>query len=643
MMEVCANGMSAPHGCTDDMVVVETFKEALKQRIGADRFRMWFTHGITFAVECGSQDSTSTIGSESADVQTHGSTVSLSAPIVDHGETKSTSQRDRIVVRVRGQFALDRLEKNFLTQLRGAAMQTSGSTLDVCIQLDTPAAEAVDLPLGDLESVQANSDSAGMAGPQGGRTPRRRRTPRSQSTKRGAAVSNQSQRTRRRSTTSLTKLAAGTASRSAAKQAQRQQQQSEALAGVSELSQLTFPAMEANPIAGTKSGRDNAGPKLRNTNGESESSGASSGTDPASEATASNPKANRTSATANGATMRTFVGGSCNQLALTAATMVCETPGVASPLFLCGPSGVGKTHLLSGIADQLRRRHRLRRVVHLSAEQFTNDFIASVANSGITAFRGRYRDVDALLVDDIQFLGSKKATLRELLYTIETVSSSGRALIFSGLQSPTEIQGLSSELAGRMAAGLVCQLQPLDVATRTTIMQRMFAERCPHQLDEDFVQQLAEMVSGDGRVISGLVNNVTLLFRMYSRQPTMEEVRRFAGEMLRSTRVATSLSVIESAVCEAFNLPLDSLRSKAQTRSVTEPRMLAMYLSRQLTSSAYAEIARHFGGKSHSTAIAAEKNVKRWISDGKSIGRGHSAVAAQEALDRIENSLRNVS
>jgi chromosomal replication initiator protein len=321
--------------------------------------------------------------------------------------------------------------------------------------------------------------------------------------------------------------------------------------------------------------------------------------------------------------------------------MACQNPGAASPLFISGPTGTGKTHLLSAIAEQFRRRHRLRRVMHLSAEQFTNDFISSVGNSGITAFRRRYREVDALLIDDVQFLGSKKATLRELLYTVETLSSAGRPLVFSALQSPMEIQGLASELAGRMAAGLVCPIGPLDSATRQNLFRGWLRDRCPIEVPETMVVQLAEMLSGDGRVISGVVNIINTLQRMFDRMPTMDELRQFGGDLLRSARPVATLAMIEHAVCEAFHLAPETLRGVSQSRSVTQPRMLAMYLSRQLTSAAYAEIARHFGGKSHSTAISAEQNVKSWLASGKPIGRGSHSMSVKEALDRVEGLLRS--
>jgi chromosomal replication initiator protein len=320
--------------------------------------------------------------------------------------------------------------------------------------------------------------------------------------------------------------------------------------------------------------------------------------------------------------------------------MACQDPSTATPLFLCGPTGTGKTHLLAAIADQLRRRHRMRRVVHLSAEQFTNDFISSVGNSGITAFRRRYREVDALLIDDVQFLGSKKATLREMLYTVETLAGSGRPLVFAGSDAPTEINGLSRELAGRMASGLVCTLHPLDSATREKLLRRWISERCQLAVPESLIEAINPLLAGDGRVISGVVNVVRTLQQMFHRCPTLDELKQFGGQLLRAARPITTLSVIESAVCEAFQLPAEALRGKSQTRAITGPRMLAMYLSRQLTPAAYAEIARHFGGRSHSTAISAEQQVKTWLAEGGEVGRGRSAMSAREAIDRIETLLR---
>ncbi|MFK8114525.1 MAG: DnaA/Hda family protein [Rubripirellula sp.] len=540
--------MSAPHGCNDDMAVVDSFKEALKQRIGAERYQMWFAHGVQFAIDSESSEGDS----------------------IHHGT---------IIVSVRGQFAMERLQKNFLQELRGAAMQACGSPMDIRITLDEHKAEQIELPLADPDSEAPSKPSP----------PRRT-----------VAKKRSDSRPRRRNAQSLQSLVSGGAGR------HRQ---------------------TAKPVVQTQ--------QLELPIAASQQSNVPSSSEPAETSKPTGPVTPRSQMTAS-----SFVVGSSNQLANTALSMVCQNPAVASPLFVSGPTGTGKTHILTAIAQQFRTRHRMRRVIHLSAEQFTNDFISSVGNSGITAFRRRYREVDALLIDDVQFLGAKQATLREMLYTVETLLAAGRPLVFSGLQSPTDISGLSRELAGRLAAGLVCPIQPLDPSTRKALLTRWIEAKCPFELPESMVDQLVPILSGDGRVISGVVNLINTLQRMNGRVPSMDELRLFGGELLRASKPVATLAVIESAVCEAFHLPTDTLRAKSQTRAVTEPRMLAMYLSRQLTSSAYAEIARHFGGKSHSTAITAEKNVKAWLDKGKSIGRGHASMSAQEAIARIESLLR---
>ncbi len=539
-----------------------------------------------------------------------------------------------LIVSVRGQFALDRLRKNFLSEIRGAAMQACGSRMDVQLCLDEPAAQQVPLPLMDKDasgqdveaSDQDQESQASTAARQSKTQPRSKPGPSSRSGGRGAGSN------RRGSTKSFSQLmvdGSDNVGRPVGRPARRSSARSAADDRSCEspaLSQPSLPEIDSESTSESNRGQGVAGSRAGSGNQSVDDS------DRGSEVVDSS-KSKMTSAN--------FIPGQCNRLAHTAMVMACQDPASASPLFLCGPTGTGKTHLLAAIAEQLRRRHRMKRVIHLSAEQFTNDFISSVGNSGITAFRRRYREVDALLIDDVQFLGSKKATLREMLYTVETLAGAGRPLVFSGSHSPTEIDGLTRELAGRMAAGLVCSIQPLDGATRETLLQRWIAERCQLQVPDSLIEAINPMLAGDGRVISGIVNVINTLQRMFGRTPTLDELRQYAGQLLRAAKPVTTLSVIESAVCEAFQLPSDSLRGKSQTRAVTGPRMLAMYLSRQLTSAAYAEIARHFGGRSHSTAISAEQNVKAWLAEGGDVGRGRAAMSAREAIDRVETLLRS--
>ena len=577
MMEDCATGMSASQGCIDDKLKVEqTFRNALKGRIGEDRYRMWFAQGVELEF----------IGDQMNRGRTNGSFATVS----------------QLNIRVRGQFALDRITQNFLQPLRGAAMQVCGKRIEVQLSLFQSPAEQSELPLDSEQNPNRQPSNQQPSNQQPAKQKRSGPNPRSSTPRKHRGP---------RRLSSLVR------EESHAEQARQRRP-----------AQLQLPACESDQI-----GQPVAGAKRTTAK------------DQASPAALTGPALQSHSPTADFATNRlsaaNFVAGICNQLAYTAMGMVCQTPTTASPLFLCGPTGTGKTHLLSAIAEQFRRRHRMRRVMQLSAEQFTNDFITSVGNSGITAFRRRYREVDALLIDDVQFLGAKKATLREMLYTVETLATAGRPLIFSGLHAPTEIQGLSRELAGRMAAGLVCGIQPLDAATRETILRRWFEARCKFPVTNAMLEQINATLQGDGRVLSGVVNVVNTLQRMFGRNPTMEELRKHAGGLLRSAAPVANLNVIEAAVCQAFQLEPATLRGGSQTRAVTEPRMLAMYLSRQLTSSAYSQIATHFGGRSHSTAISAENNVKSWLASGKSIGRGAAAISVREAIDRIEGLMRS--
>ncbi len=335
-----------------------------------------------------------------------------------------------------------------------------------------------------------------------------------------------------------------------------------------------------------------------------------------------------------------FVVGESNELAHTATRMIVDQPGSASPVFFWGPSGTGKTHLLTGVRDCLRRKHRLPRVIQLTAEDFTNDFTTALRGSGLPAFRRRYRDVDALLVDDVQFFGgNKRATLRELLHTVDALLRTRKQLVFAADRPPMEIEGLPAELAGRLSGGMMCSIRPLDVPSRRAVLQQ-FAAMVGLELPDALLTPLAETASGDGRVLSGLVNQIRAYAQMRGQLPSWQQVLdSAAGDMLRSAAPIIGMGDIQKAVCDAFGLPSGTLQSRGQQRSVSQPRMLAMYLARQHTRAAYSEIGGYFGNRSHSTVIAATKRVEGWL---KSEAGEESAEAMRirQAAATIENMLR---
>ncbi|QEG40549.1 Chromosomal replication initiator protein DnaA [Roseimaritima ulvae] len=337
-----------------------------------------------------------------------------------------------------------------------------------------------------------------------------------------------------------------------------------------------------------------------------------------------------------------FVVGESNELAHTATRMIVEQPGSASPVFFWGPSGTGKTHLLTGVRDCLRRKHRLPRVIQLTAEDFTNDFTTALRGSGLPAFRRRYRDVDALLVDDVQFFGgNKRATLRELLHTVDALLRTRKQLVFAADRPPMEIDGLPAELAGRLSGGMMCSIRPLDVASRRAVLQQ-FAAMVGLELPETLLTPLSEAATGDGRVLSGLVNQIRAYAQMRGQLPSWQQVLdSAAGELLRSAAPIIGMGDIQKAVCDAFGLPSGTLQSRGQQRSVSQPRMLAMYLARQYTRAAYSEIGGYFGNRSHSTVIAATKRVEGWLSpETGAAGETPEAMRIRQAAAAIENMLR---
>lgn len=354
----------------------------------------------------------------------------------------------------------------------------------------------------------------------------------------------------------------------------------------------------------------------------------------AAPAPASNPKTNPE------LTWEAFVESKCNYFARAACQLAIQDPSKASPLVLWGPAGSGKTHLLQAVAAKLRGVHLMRRVVYLSAEEFTNHFLKALHSNCLPAFRTRFRDVDALLIDDIQFFAEKKATIRELHHTVELLTEIRKPLLFAGPKSPSELQGLSSELVGRLRSGLVCEVESLDLDARSELLRRYAEARCPFPWPEETLAEIASVVDGDGRVLGGVANLVALLQRMNQQMPSIEVIRQHGGHLLRTAGVPITLTAIERAVERVFQLEAKSLQSNSQAKSVTEPRMLAMYLSREMTSSAFSEIGGYFGGRSHSTAILANQRVKQWLEVGKSVGRGRSAFSAEEAIRRIESTLK---
>lgn len=339
------------------------------------------------------------------------------------------------------------------------------------------------------------------------------------------------------------------------------------------------------------------------------------------------------------ASLDDFHVGPANQVAFAAARGVVARPGQYSPLTLVGPPGCGKTHLLEGIWRQARTGGQLRRVIYLTAEQFTNHFLDALRQSGTPNFRRKYRDVELLLIDDVQFFGGKQSTVVELVHTVDTLVREGRQVVFAADRPPSELRALGPELVGRLAGGLVCPLEPPDAATRLRIVEQ-FASRLEATIPAEVQAFIAAQLSGDGRLLAGAVNRVAASSSALGRPIDLDLAQTALADLIGAAQRPVRLPEIVSAVCEVFGVEADQLQSASKSASVTLPRMLVMFLARKYTRAALSEIGRTVGRKSHSTVVSAQNKVNFWLTNGKRVPLGASDCSLEDALRRVESHLR---
>jgi chromosomal replication initiator protein len=338
-------------------------------------------------------------------------------------------------------------------------------------------------------------------------------------------------------------------------------------------------------------------------------------------------------------TWENFVTGGCNKMATATVEMVLKSPGVVTPLLVYGPCGSGKTHLVQALAQRFRQIHGARRVVYLSSEQFTNDFMEAIRGSGLPSFRRKYRDVECLILDDVQFLAGKRATLQELKHTLDTLLRQGRQVILVADRSLQELSILGPDVQARLTGGMVCPLDGLDESTRRELLGRLLAES-RIKVAPKVVRELADKSSGDARVLFGLVNRLRALSLMLRGSFNEHQALEATQDLLTACQPTVRLSDIERAVCDVFGLEPKSLQAKGKTKTVSQPRMLAMFLARKYTRAAYSEIGDYFGHRRHSTVISAEKKVNEWLSHVVSDEPSSEVAKIREALRNVEASLR---
>jgi chromosomal replication initiator protein len=339
------------------------------------------------------------------------------------------------------------------------------------------------------------------------------------------------------------------------------------------------------------------------------------------------------------ASLDALIVGDGNRVAHAAATSLLGRLGKVSPLLFYGPTGCGKTHLLEGIWSAARKSGQVRRVVYLTAEQFTTHFVEALKGAGLPSFRRKYRDVEILLIDDVQFFAGKRSTLVELLYTIDTLLQEGRQVVLAADRPPAELRFLGSDIATRLAGGLACGIEPADFATRESILRQM-ARKEGIDVPSDVLSHLAAQLAGDARQLAGGLHRLAAVSRAYERPITLELAQTALADVLQAARRAVRLPDIVGAVCHLFGMEPEQMNSPSRSPTVSHPRMLAMFLARKYTRAALSEISRFFCRKSHTTVLSAEETVQQWLSRGKTLALPQGNCRVEEALRRVEMQLR---
>ena len=307
----------------------------------------------------------------------------------------------------------------------------------------------------------------------------------------------------------------------------------------------------------------------------------------------------------------TFVVGSSNQFAHAAARAVAESPAHSyNPLFLYGGVGLGKTHLLHAVGHQILARRPELKVLYFTAEQFVNQLINSLRFKSMHAFRERYRSIDVLLVDDIQFLANKERTQEEFFHTFNTLYTSQRQIILSSDSSPRNIPAIEERLRSRFEWGLIADIQAPDLETKVAILRRK-ADQDGVVLPDDVALFIAYQVKSNVRELEGMLNRVVAFSSLTAKPLSLELAKETLKDILpEEGRRATAADIIKF-VARHYGLKVSEIKSKSNSKQIAFPRQVAMFLCKELTDLSYPEIGRQFNDKHHSTVMYSVDKIQK--------------------------------
>jgi chromosomal replication initiator protein len=320
-------------------------------------------------------------------------------------------------------------------------------------------------------------------------------------------------------------------------------------------------------------------------------------------------------------TFDSFVVGSSNQFAQAACQAVAELPSRAyNPLFIYGGVGLGKTHLLHAVGHQSAKLFPGLTVVYLSSERFTNELINAIRYDRTAEFRTRYRTIDLLLIDDIQFISGKERTQEEFFHTFNDLYESRKQIIVSSDCPPKDIPEIEERLRSRFEWGLIADIQPPDFETRVAILKKKAAlERI--QLPDDVAYLIAGRVKSNIRELEGSLTRMIAFCAITGREMSVDLAQEVLANLWGEEEKIITIEQVQRKVCELFGLKTSDLKAKTRTKTIAFPRQVAMYLARQLTHASLAEVGRAFGGKDHTTVLHAVDKIRTLLNDDPKLRR----------------------
>jgi chromosomal replication initiator protein len=320
-------------------------------------------------------------------------------------------------------------------------------------------------------------------------------------------------------------------------------------------------------------------------------------------------------------TFDAFVIGSGNQFAHAACQAVSERPSKAyNPLFLYGGVGMGKTHLMQAIGHEIKRRQPQSAICYVSSEKFTNEMINSLRYDKMTSFRDKFRNVDVLLIDDIQFLAQKERTQEEFFHTFNALHESLKQIVIASDRPPKELAEIEDRLRSRFEWGLIADIQPPDLETKVAILQKK-AEQEKVTLPTDVALYIASNIRSNVRELEGALIRLVAHSSLIGAEITLPYAQQVLKNFIDSQARKVTIESIQKAVAEQFGLRLVEIKAKNNSRAIVYPRQIAMYLAKHLTEASLPEIGRQFGGKHHTTVLHSVEKIDGTRKSDKDLNR----------------------